>query len=636
MKTSPLFVALAALMFSGWSMASPATDFVDAEKAFANDDMETYEALKKRLTDYPLLPWLEYAEITSRKEQPLDETTVSAFLKRHQDSSPANRLRNRWLKQLASQGQWKSYIKWYDTRDTGITAKCRYLVALIRTGKGRSTHKELDAVWSHGRSRPSACDAVFSYWKAQGLLKRDKVWERADKAMNLGQPRVATHLAGYLSSSDAGKLASFVRLRKSPKENLDALAGKHPWRGQMLGYGLKRLAYQTPDAAVKKWNQLKGKIKPAAGERCTIEERLARGLFREPGDTVYGFFKSTGTCKQADELHGYRVKAALLREDWKRVESWVEKMPKTLGKKPEWRYWHARALEKQGKKSKAKEIYRQITNDRSFYAYLASDRLGKSYRFAHSAAPISNADRTILESDGSMRRIRELDRLDRQIEMRREWNLLLKRLNKDQKMAAASLFHDWGILDRAIFTLAKSGYWDDMEIRFPTKHRKLLASHARNRKLDSSWAFGIMRQESAFMRDAESSAGARGLMQLMPATARQVAKKFSLGSTSGREILDPDKNIALGTGYLRMMLDKFDNNMTLATASYNAGPHRAKKWMYDKQLPADIWVELIPFDETRGYVKRVMTYASIYDRRLGKENRRKISERIGTIPAREG
>ena len=138
------------------------------------------------------------------------------------------------------------------------------------------------------------------------------------------------------------------------------------------------------------------------------------------------------------------------------------------------------------------------------------------------------------------------------------------------------------------------------------------------------------------MRDANSSAGARGLMQLMPGTAKLVSKKFGLGSTAGSELIKPDKNIALGTGYLRMMLDKFDNNLTLATASYNAGPGRAKRWQYEKQLPADIWVELIPFNETRGYVKNVMTYASIYDRRLGNGKRLRISERIGTIPARKG
>jgi soluble lytic murein transglycosylase len=636
MKKSALFGALAALLLSGASHASPATDFLDAETALAKDDLETYNRLRQRLDDYPLLPYLEYAEIERRKDQPLDEKTVSSFLKRHAGSSPAHKLRGRWLKQLAGTADWKNYLKWYDENDSGTTAKCRYLVALIRTGKGKKTHAELDAVWNHGRSRPSACDPVFSYWKKAGLLTRDKVWERADKAMNLGQTRVATHLAGYLPAGDSSRLASFVKLRKSPKANLDAVAGKHPWRGQMLGYGLKRLAYKSPEDAVSTWNRLKTRIKPSAAERCTIEERLARGLYREPGKAVYGFFKATGACKQADELHAYRVKAALLREDWKQVETWIAKMPATLAKKPEWRYWKARALEQQGRQNAAREIYRQITDDRSFYAYLASDRLGKSYRFAHAAAPVRDAEKNRLQSDKAMLRIRELDRLGRQAEMRSEWNLLLKQLDKRGKMAAAAIFHEWGILDRAIFTLAKSGYWDDMEIRFPTKHRKLVASYAGTRKLDSSWAFGIMRQESAFMRDATSSAGARGLMQLMPATARQVAKKFSLGSTSGSEILDPDKNIALGTGYLRMMLDRFDNNMTLATASYNAGPHRAKKWQYDKRLPADIWVELIPFDETRGYVKRVMTYASIYDQRLGKGDKRRISDRIGTIPPRKG
>ena len=628
---------LVAMILIAPSLASGSTaaGFSRAEQALAKGDSATYTRLKKQLADSPLLPYLDYAELASDRAAPLKESDVARFLERHDGSGPAYLLRIRWLKQLASQGQWKSYLEWYDHGDPSTMRKCHYLNALIRTGKGKETDSEVDAIWDYGRSRPTACDPVFSYWKQRGLLTRDRVWSRADKAMNLGQAGLTAHLASYLSGSDASLIKAFSRLRKSPKENLDAVTGKHPWRGQMMGYGLMRLAYHSHGSALGRWKAFRKSLKLSTPERCIIEERLARGLYREPGKAVYDFFKETGSCGSFEELQGYRVKAGLLREDWKQVQAWIDQMPSSLGQEPEWRYWKARALEQQGEREAARKIYSEISRDRSFYAYLASDRLGQEYHFAHVPAPVHSEVRGQMEADPAMLRIRELDRLGRQTEMRREWNLLVKRLDEEQKIAAAAIFHEWDILDRAIFTLAKSDYWDDLEIRFPLKHSELIGQHASRRQLDASWTFGILRQESAFMRDANSSAGARGLMQLMPGTARLVAKKYGLGSTAASELIKPDKNIALGTGYLRMMLDKFDNNLTLATASYNAGPGRAKRWQFDKPLPADIWVELIPFNETRGYVKRVMTYASIYDRRLGNGKELRISERIGMIPARK-
>ncbi|MEJ2317626.1 MAG: transglycosylase SLT domain-containing protein [Gammaproteobacteria bacterium] len=632
----PILLVGTILLLPALASGSALTRFSQAEQALKKGDTQTYNRLKKQLAGYPLLPYLEYDEIVKDRDTPLKESDVAGFLKRYEGSGPAYLLRIRWLKQLAAEKNWKSYLKWYDESDSDISRKCHYLTALLRTGHGGKTLGEIDAIWDYGRSRPAACDPVFSYWREKKLLTRDRVWSRADKAMNLGQTGIATHLTRYLSGSDAERLKRFAKLRKSPKENLDAVTGKHPWRGQMVGYGLKRLAYQSPESALEKWKQLGKRVKFSPSERCTIEERLAEGLYREPGKAVYAFFRGTDNCMSHEELHAWRVKAGLLREDWKQVNTWIDTMPSSQASEPEWRYWKARALEQQGDREAARRIYRDIAEDRSFYAYLASDRLGEEYHFAHAPAPVSSSVRERMENDPAMLRIRELDRLGRHTEMRREWNLLVKRLDEEQKIAASAIFHDWDILDRAIFTLAKSGYWDDLEIRFPVKHSDLVGRYSKSRQLDTSWAFGILRQESAFMRDANSGAGARGLMQLMPGTAKLVSKKFGLGSTAGSELIKPDKNIALGTGYLRMMLDKFDNNLTLATASYNAGPGRAKRWQYDKPLPADIWVELIPFNETRGYVKKVMTYASIYDRRLGNGKMLRISERIGTIPARKG
>ena len=373
----------------------------------------------------------------------------------------------------------------------------------------------------------------------------------------------------------------------------------------------------------------------SAIDRCEIEQGLAQALYTEAGKSVYSFYLKTGVCSNHPLLLQARLRAALLRQDWKQLLTWIEAMPDELRRQQLWRYWKARALEQTGYTTAAAALFSHVARDRSFYAYLASDHISAPYKYAHEGIDAGNAEISRMKTDAAMLRMHELQQLGRHVDLRREWRQQMQLLDEPAMQTAAVVFNAWGMLDRAIFTLSRADSWDNMEIRFPLEHHLLVEEYSQQRGIDVSWVFAILRQESAFMTAIKSTAGAHGLMQLLPATARQVAHKHEMKRPSVNDLSNPATNIALGTGYLEMMMEKFGRNMTLSTAAYNAGPGAVKKWLKhrsnNKPLPADIWVELIPYEETRKYVKHVMTYATIYDMRLGVEQM-KISDRVGVIP----
>jgi soluble lytic murein transglycosylase len=630
------FVALLLLLspFPGaFAAATDRSTFLTAEQALNRDNPGLYYSLKPALEEYPLYPYLLYKELLQR----LDTTSsheVEEFLQRYPDSGPAYLLRGRWLDRLAAEGRWQEVVKFYAEGDDRIRLGCHYLTALIHSGHSDLAMAQTEQLWLHGASRPDACDAVFENWRKQGMLTPELVWRRIALAMENGETGLAGHLGNYLAGDDKKWLNRWLAMRNNPRAGLLSLSGNHPYRDSIIAYGLRRLGNSNPEAALDTWRQLQKKFEFTAAGRCLIEQDLGRALEIAPGDQVYTFFLDSGDCIEQHYLQASRLRAALLRQDWPQLLKWLGKMPPELQEQQQWQYWKARALEQQHGPQSAAALYREVADDRSIYAYLASDRLSIPYKYAHQATPVDDALRRQLLADAALRRLRELHELGRDVEVRREWQLLMKRLDRPQKQAAAVLFHEWGIADRAIFTLAESEFWEDMELRFPLQHRDLIEKFAAQRGIDPSWLFAVLRQESAFMRRVESSAGAQGLMQLLPATARQVARHYGIPPPGAAELGEPLRNIELGSGYLAMMLEKFDGNLAFATAAYNAGPARVQRWRDGKPLPADIWIELIPFGETRDYVKRVMTYATIYDSRRGDKGQT-ISDRIGlTVPAK--
>ena len=612
------------------AVTSQQKNYLAAEQAYNRGNLGLYHSLKPGLKDYPLYPYLEYRELKKRLYA-ASSSEVSRFLTLYFGSGPAYLLRRRWLGRLASEGRWEDVITYYDENDDSRKSRCHYLNALIHTDNRDLAYAQTDEVWLHGDSLPDACDSVFESWRKAEKMGSTLVWRRIELAMKSGHVELATYLGKYLSAEEKKWLNRWIHMRKDPAKALSSLTGSHPFKATIIGYGLRRLGNKNPEEALTRWKQLLKKSDFSADDRCEIDQGLAQALYTEAGKSIYSFYLKTGACSNHPELLQARLRAALLRQDWKQLLTWVDTMPAELRRQQAWRYWKARALQQNGYRAAAAALFNKVARDRNFYAYLASDHIPAPYKFAHGGIPAGNAEISRMKTDAAMLRMRELQQLGRNVDLRREWRQQMQLLDEPEMQAAAVVFNEWGMLDRAIFTLARADSWDDMEIRFPLEYREQVEEYAEQRGIDLSWAFAILRQESAFMADIKSTAGAHGLMQLMPATARQVAHQYEMESPSASDLGNPATNIALGTGYLGMMMEKFGNNMTLSTAAYNAGPGAVNKWLPDKPLPADIWVELIPYEETRKYVKRVMTYATIYDTRLGVEQM-KISDRLGVIP----
>ncbi|MEX2353768.1 MAG: transglycosylase SLT domain-containing protein, partial [Gammaproteobacteria bacterium] len=335
--------------------------------------------------------------------------------------------------------------------------------------------------------------------------------------------------------------------------------------------------------------------------------------------------------QEVDEsLFHWRLRNALETQDWSTLVKWTEGEPKDEAIRLRWHYWRARALEKTGNTGAAMEIYRGIAAERDYYGFLAADRLSVPYTLAHQVLADDPETLASVSRLGGIKRAHELYLIGHRYPARREWNYLLNQLNPHEMQVAAAMAAEWGWHDRAILTLGRAQAYDDLVLRFPVVYEQELARYTALHKLDLAWVYALTRAESAFMTDARSPAGALGLMQVMPATGRETARSIGLQGFSNSHLYEADKNITIGTAYLKKVYDRFENRI-LATAAYNAGPNAVARWLNrDSCAEPDIWVEKIPFSETRKYVARIMFYSTVYDWRLNNEIIR-VSERMEPV-----
>ena len=285
-------------------------------------------------------------------------------------------------------------------------------------------------------------------------------------------------------------------------------------------------------------------------------------------------------------------------------------------------YWRARALVELGRPLEAEAMWQELAKQRHYYGFMAAAFLDVEPNLSREPVQAPPSARLTVQGRPEMLRAREFYALGRFVDARREWNLLRVRVPAEEQVAAAILAYEWGWYDQGIREFATLGLLQDLERRFPTGFEDVLQREASNHNIDASWAFAIIRRESAFQVDALSPAGARGLMQIMPGTADYIQRRASVGQTSQRSVNlnNPTENIRYGTYYLSELLNRNGGNWLLATASYNAGFHRVQEWIPATPVPVDIWIETIPYQETRDYVKAVLTYQQIYVSLLGRDD----------------
>lgn len=586
------------------------------------------EAAERELRDYPLWPDLRSAWLQATLRH-AEAATVEAFLQEHGELPPARRLADRWIHELARRADWPRYLALYEQRyaDSGITeldctaARARHL---SRPGH-RYDEADVERLWLAGRSQPRACDPVFAVMRDQGLLDAARYRQRFELAIDAREFRLARYLARELGEAERAQAAAWLAMAADPGGELvrlDPATADEAARARAL-WGIRALARSDPAYAAELWRRLSSSLELSGRERWEAAGYIAirAALRREPA--APGLLKAIPAHLADADVLAWRTRDALRREDWPDVLAAVEAMPPEMAAEDIWRYWHARALAATGETAAAAELWESLAGERSYHGFLAADALDRAYAFGHE--PLAADEETIaaLARDPAIRRAGEFFHVGLESLGRSDWNEAVAGLDADRLAQAALLAHRWGWHSRAIATAAKAGRYDDLALRYPLPWKQDFETHAAAADIREAWAYGIARSESLFMADIRSSAGAIGVMQLMPATGRGTAQRERLRWRGYATLIDPPANIQLGTRYLAEVYRRFGANPVLATAAYNAGPHRVERWLPEAgSLPADIWIETIPFSETRSYVKRVLTADSIFSWRLtGRELR---------------
>jgi soluble lytic murein transglycosylase len=625
-----MFISLTSSVQANDDFISDRWQFSRAIKALETKDMDNFQQLREGLQDYPLYYYLRYRILKAQLKNIFPDE-IQGFLEEYRNTYFGESLRRDWLRQLAKKGDWITFREVY-TPQKSTSLQCYYVQAHLMTGsKSRRAIHDAKKLWLVGQSQPKACDPVFDYLYQNNLIDEAMLWERIGLAMKKRRLSLAGALAKRLGPDDRLWVRRWQTMHKKPAQTLaDFEAPDFAIAREIILHGIKRLARKQVDQANDYWNAFQQRYTFSDQQTGEMQRDLAIAAAKLDHPQALNWLTGLDENYLNDKAHQYRLKLALKTQNWEAVINFIAALPDEERNKLQWRYWLARALEQNQKYFQSRRLYKELAHERDYYGFLAADRIGAAYQMQHDDIVLTREMEEQLMQDKNIRIAYTFYQLSQfpgegykwLPKARQEWHYVIKDRSPDQQAAAAALASRWGWHDRAIMAAAKAGHYDDLNVRFPLVFRSELTAGANSQLLDLAWVYGIVRQESAFMTDVRSSAGALGLMQLMPATARLVAKKIDLPLANKRAILDIETNISLGTGYLRQMLDRFDGNHMLATASYNAGPHRAKRWLKENScVPADIWVELIPFTETRKYVRRVLFYTSVFEHRLGQAQR---------------
>ncbi len=594
-------------------------NFIAAEKALRTGKLAEYERLSITLSNYPLIPYLEYINLRSRLSS-VAAKEINTFVEKYSQMHLATRLRAAYLKRLAEKKSWSKYAENY-LFTNNIAVLCHYQTALYHTGYQNIALKNAAKIWLHPRSLPKSCDPLFTKWFKTGGPNNEQAWQRFELAINARQFNLAKYLMRFLAESDRSLATFWLRLRRDPLTVLQDKVplANHPYHNKVRLYAATQTARIAPDHVDQVWSKMIAlrDIDTHLSQNAINTIALALAYKHDPRAANW-FTRLSDSTERDIQSYEWHLRSLLRLQDWPAIRMVIEQLPPKQAKKSQWYYWYARALEQIGDTKQSNTLYKKLANKRSYYGFLAADRIEQPYQFNTEILNYTQTDIDSIEALDAVKRIKELTALKRETDARREWYYLLSQLGNEQLKKFAALLHQWGWHDRAILTMARSNHRDDLEIRFPLLHQGIVTEQAEKYQLDPSLVFAMIRQESAYNINARSHAGARGLMQLMPGTARNVAKSLKLPLKNNNKLYNAKFNITLGSSYLAQMLKRFDDNSILATAAYNAGPHRVKRWLPESvSLPADIWVDTIPFTETRNYVKNVHAYIAVYNYRQG-------------------
>jgi soluble lytic murein transglycosylase len=613
-----LFAAPSCLLAEDVNESSDLEKFSKAWRAAAQGSRADFEQLMPELEGYLLYPYLRYEDLRYRRARVPDEE-MAAFLSGHSNWAFTAGLERAWLRTLGERGRWDSLLQYAPGEIEDTEVDCYFAQARIQKGQTEGLLPVAQSLWTVGKSQPEACDPVFRWLRREEGISGDLAWERIQRAMEARQPKFTRYLARYLAPEDRVWADRWYQLDRSAYRQLKQAA---KWPDQeksrdIAAYGLRRLARSNPDRAWDTWTTLESRFSWGSNTRGGILREIALWSAVERVDGTPQRMNAVPIEFRDGKLMEWWARFNLSRGLWTDAVKAIEGMPPEQSDDSRWRFWTARAQFETGESEKSGEQLAELALEANYYGFLAADLLDLPYTICPEEPEVTPAQVAALRNQAEFQRALELRKAGIPNWARSEWKIAVKSLDRDGLRAAAALSTQENWPDMAIFALGNSGDLRWYKWRFPLEYASLVEEQANSRNLDSAWVMGLMRSESAMAEDAVSSAGARGLMQVMPGTARQLARQHSFKYTGHQQLMQAEDNIRFGTTYLRDLLDRFGNNEVLVSGAYNAGPHVVERWMSGRQTddPA-IWVETIPYFETRDYIPRVLAFSTIYDWRL--------------------
>lgn len=628
--------------------------------------LTSFDRRLERLEDYPLLPYLHYQRLM-RYISSASPEDVTAFRARFAETPLADIALRQWLDNLADRGEWALYREHYDASIANRTThECRYHRAELETGARDAAFAGARRLWLVDHSQPDTCDPLFRAWQQAGGIDDGIAWQRLHLAVAAGRPGLASYLTRYLSEGTSRTLGEqYLALHRSP-HRLARLSrvgdGSWPEReAQIVAHALERLARRDAGLAEAQWTQWRTRLDFAPHQAAAVREDILRHAARQEDDTgllLADWPPPEFADSVAEDLVEELARRAIAGARWDEAAAWIDRLPEHARREPSWQYWTVRTEEVNGgdaadpvsaataarpaddpapraiappepgtvltaapaQDASSGPRLAALASQRNYYGFLAADRLGRPYAMRAEDADVTEAEMAALKARPALQRAIELRAIGELPEGRREIAWLMRRLSDRDLLVLAEYSRRIGWHRQSIQATIAAEHWDQIDLRFPLAYAETMIASAQARDLPPHWLFAVARQESAFMRDARSRAGALGIMQVLPSTARLTARRAGIPLTSTWQLIDEQKNIEIGSTYLQQMYERYDRNRILASAAYNAGPGRVDRWVRERDPhPADVFVEGIPFRETRGYVQNILAFSLIYAMRLGEE-----------------
>ena len=607
--------------------------FLAARDAFRAGDLNKLERATSQLGNHELTPYAESYRLRMWIDKG-DPADMRDFLQRNEGSYVAEKLRADWIRWLGKRAMWTDVDAEFPKLLSPEPDVTCYSQQARLARNDQTVLAEAEKLWLTMLEPPEPCRAIMDTLVANQRITTDEVWARARRQLEGNRPGSAKTTLNYLPASqtpDSRSLDSAISsamgyLVRQPANWSSSRAGR-----ELAAIAIQRLASNDPRIAADELEKIKGKLQDS--ERQWAWSQIAlQGAKKHMTESV-GWYANAGKAPLSDEAFQWKVRSALRSQEWGIVRDTIQAMPPTQAVLPEWTYWLGRALKAGGRTTEADALFEKISGQPNFYGNLADEELDRKILPPPKAKATTPEEQKAAQDNPAIRRALAFFRLDLRTEAVKEWNWSLRGMDDRELLAAANLAKRNQIWDRAINTADKTKHEHDYSLRFLAPYGEQVRPAAQNQSLDDAWVYGLMRQESRFITSAKSNVGASGLMQLMPATAKWVARKIGLRDFSQGQVHDTQTNVLLGTSYMRLVMENLDNHPVLASAAYNAGPGRAKKWRADRPLEGAIYAETIPFSETRDYVKKVMSNAVYYSAIFnGKAD--SLKARLGVVGAR--